>query len=247
MITEDFWPTLRTWHLPPDRGHVIENWAPLQELATGPRDNSWARERGLVDAQVFLYSGTLGLKHDVDPLVALAERWRGDPHVRVVVISEGTGAHHLRAKKHERGLENLLVLPYQPFDRLSEVFATADILVALLSSDAGAFSVPSKILSYLCAGRPILAAVPRENLAARTIQRAQAGVVVEAGDVEAFLSAAATLLEDESGRAEAGARARAYAERSFDIEHISTSFEEILARATERSRRPLAASSGAPR
>ena len=56
-----------------------------------------------------------------------------------------------------------MLLPYQPFGRLSEVLASADVLVALLESDAGAYSVPSKVLTYLAAGRPILGAIPAEK------------------------------------------------------------------------------------
>ena len=40
------------------------------------------------------------------------------------------------------------------------MLASADVLVALLETDAGAFSVPSKVLTSLSAGRPILAAIP---------------------------------------------------------------------------------------
>ena len=50
----------------------------------------------------------------------------------------------------------------------------------MIEADAGKFAVPSKVPSYMCAGRPILLAAPKENLAARTVARANAGIVVEA-------------------------------------------------------------------
>ena len=65
----------------------------------------------------------------------------------------------------------LMLLPFQPYEVLPEVLASADVLIAILEPDAGVFSVPSKVLSYHCAGRPILAAIPAENLAARIIER----------------------------------------------------------------------------
>jgi len=40
------------------------------------------------------------------------------------------------------------------------------VLLVVLDKSAGAFSVPSKTLSYLCAARPILGLMPDENLAA---------------------------------------------------------------------------------
>jgi len=241
MITEDFRPTLRDWGVPDEDCHVIENWAPLDELHPGPKDNPWASEHDLVDARVLLYSGTLGLKHDPEPLIALAERYASEPDIRVVVVSEGSGADWLAQEKARRGVTNLVLLPYQPYDRLGEVFASADVLLALLSPSAGAFSVPSKILSYLCAGRPILAILPEANLAVRTIERAAAGIVVSPGDHDGFLAAAEKLLSDPQLREIVGTNARTYAQKQFDIASIAARFESILATAAQRSNRPESA------
>jgi glycosyltransferase involved in cell wall biosynthesis len=227
-ITDDFRPLLRRWGVNDAHCHVIENWAPLDELPMAPKDNPWARAHGLHDRRVLLYSGTLGLKHDPAMLVALAERFRADGDVRVVVVSEGRGVDWLVEQIEARGLSNVSVLPYQPYERLPEVLAGAEVLVALLRNEAGVFSVPSKVLSYLCAGRPVLAAVPADNLAARTIERAGAGMLVEPGDTAGFVSAAEKLLGDDRLRSEHGRRARSYAERAFDVESIAGRFEEIL-------------------
>ncbi|CAN5295140.1 hypothetical protein BH18ACT4_BH18ACT4_13690 [soil metagenome] len=145
-----------------------------------------------------------------------------------MVVSEGAGGDWLVRERASRGLENLVLLPYQPFDQLPDVLGTADVLLALLASDAGVFSVPSKILSSLCAGRPVLAAMPLANLGARTIEGAGAGIVVAPDDVEGFLAGAEKLLADERLRHHQGRSARAYAEQTFDIERITDRFEPIL-------------------
>src|SRR5207302_1095074 len=104
-------------------------WAPLDELPVLPRDNAWAREHGILDKLVFLYSGTLGFKHDPSLLLELA-RWAGRRDGLVVVVSEGSGADWLA--EHGRDEPGLRLLPYQPYDRLPEVLASADVLVAVL-------------------------------------------------------------------------------------------------------------------
>jgi glycosyltransferase involved in cell wall biosynthesis len=90
------------------------------------------------------------------------------------------------------------------------------------------FSVPSKVLSYMCAGRAILGAMPRQNLAARTIVEAGAGVVVEPDDAAAFRAAAEALLANPAQLAAHGAAARKYAENAFDIQQIADRFLAIL-------------------
>jgi colanic acid biosynthesis glycosyl transferase WcaI len=229
VISEDFVPLLRRWDVDAARVSVIENWAPLAELPALPRDNTWAAGHGLGGRTVFLYSGTLGFKHDPTLLLALA-RWAAKRDALVVVVSEGPGADWLAERTRDEPA--LRLLPYQPYDRLPEVLASADVLVAVLEPEAGAFSVPSKILTYLCVGRPLLVSVPADNLAARVVEQSGGGVVVRPGDTPAFLAAAETLLGDEGRRADLGGRARAYAETAFDIGEIAGRFEAVLERAT---------------
>jgi glycosyltransferase involved in cell wall biosynthesis len=230
VISDDFLPVLDRWGVRRDRVRVIENWAPLDELPQRPRDNDWARRHGLVGLPVALYSGTLGLKHDPRLLVELARRLDG-AGARVVVVSGSPGAQWLR--DDVGAAPNLDVLPFQPYADLPDVLGSADVVVAILEADAGAFSVPSKVLSYHCAGRPIVAAVPRENLAARIIERNGSGVVVPPGDAAALGDAVASLLADPDEARATGERARAYAERTFDIAVIGDRFEDVLRLASD--------------
>jgi len=227
VIAADFLPLLQRWGVDEERVTVIENWAPIDELPVLPRDNAWAREHGLEGKAVFLYSGTLGFKHDPSLILELA-RWARGQDALVLVVSEGPGADWLT--EHALPDDALRLLPYQPYGRLPEVLASADVLVAVLEPEAGAFSVPSKVLSYLCAGRPLLGALPADNLAARVVERSGGGVVVPPHDVQALLAAAEVLLEDPRRRAKLGEAARAYAERTFDLVLITERFEEVLER-----------------
>lgn len=227
-ISEDFQPILIRWGVLPERIHVIENWAPLEEIPWRSRKNEWAHGHGLVDRRTILYAGTLGMKHDPNLLLQLALRFRNDDTVRIVVVSEGLGAEWLRGRKDEHQLENLVLLPFQPYADLPDVLASGDILVVILDRDAGVFSVPSKLLSYLCAGRPLLAAVPASNLAARVLHRSGGGLVVDPDDVGGFVAAAETLLGDAELRTAVGQQAREYAVETFDITAIGDRFEALF-------------------
>ncbi len=227
-ITADFDDTLDAWGIEPSRRTVIENWAPLDEMPVRSRGNPWSASQGLGDRFTFLYAGTLGLKHDPDILGNIAE---ANPDADVVVVSEGSGADYLRQIGTDRPLPNLRVLPFQPWEALPDVLATADALVVLLEPDAGTFSVPSKILTYLCAGRPILASMPPSNLGARTIETAGAGIVVPPADHEQFSRAASRLRRDAEELERMGRAGRAYADKSFDIVAITDRFEQVIQQA----------------
>jgi colanic acid biosynthesis glycosyl transferase WcaI len=228
VISEGFLPPLEELRIPAAKVHVIENWAPIDELPIRPRENEWAREHGLVGRRVILYSGTLGLKHNPDLILQLASHVRSEPNVEIVVISEGLGAEWLGERRAREKLENIRLLPVQPYEMLPDVLASGDVLLTILEADAGVFSVPSKVLSYMCAGRPLLAAIPAENLAAMVVRRSGGGIVVDPRDARGFLAGGRRLLDDGSLRRELGERARRYAEMSFDIVRVGNQFEAIF-------------------
>jgi glycosyltransferase involved in cell wall biosynthesis len=228
LITGDFVELAHQWGIKPERIHVIPNWAPIEEIPVRSKSNPWAQEHRLTGQFCFLYSGTLGMKHNPDLLLQLALRFREDSQTQVVVVSEGLGADWLREKKQQLALDNLVLLGFQPFDKMPDVLGTADILVAILEPDAGVFSVPSKVLTYLCAQCPLLLAVPPENLAARIVSQNEAGLVVNPTDTEAFIKAAETLKNDTVLQQKCGENALAYAEKHFNISEIGNQFEKIV-------------------
>ncbi len=207
---------------------VIENWAPLEALTPRPKVNPWSVAQGLAGKKVCLYSGTLGLKHNPELLVQLAVELRGISEAVVAVVSEGLGRQYLEARKQELQLSNLRLIDFQPHPALPDVTAAADVLIAMVEKDAGAFSVPSKVLTYLCAGRPLLVAVPQSNLAARIVTRNDAGLAVDPDDTPGFLRCARQLLADQERARQLAAQARAYAETTFDIARIAKRFESVL-------------------
>jgi len=231
-IAAEFLDPLAQWGVAHDRIFVIENWAPLDEITRREKDNPWAREHGLADKFCFMYSGTLGMKHNPALLLALANEYAGCEDVSVVVIADGAGANWLRQQRRAMPRRGLQLLPFQPYDRLSEVLGAADVLISILDSNCGAFTaVPSKTLTYLCAGRPLLVAAPEHNLAAKIVSRAAAGIVVDPDDSAAFVAGARALRTDPRRRTEFARNARMYAENKFAIDHIRGQFMSVLARA----------------
>lgn len=212
-----------------DKATVIPNWAPVGELTPRERDNAWAAAHGLTEKPRLVYSGTLGLKHNPELLTRLAAAVEqlGTP-VDLVVITEGAAEPVLRSEAEQLGVD-LTLLPFQPYEELPEVLGAGDVLVVLLEKDAGAFSVPSKTLSYLCAGRPILGFVPAENLAAQLIAETGGCVLApETSEVAAGAQWVVDLLAEPERASSIGKASRALAEREFELSGCTDRFEAIL-------------------
>lgn len=223
-ISDAFKDQLNAWGVQPGKVHIIPNWGAIDEMPTRPRDNGWAAAHNLVDTPVVMYAGTLGLKHDPS---AISELARTSPaRTRTVVVSEGRGREWLESEASD--VAGLTLLDYQPYEQLPDMLASADVLLVVLERDASRYSVPSKVLNYMCAGRPVLALLPTDNAVAIMVSEAGAGLVVPPGETDAASAALNSLLSDPAARERMGAAARRYAEITFDVTRVGDRFESLV-------------------
>lgn len=164
-----------------------------------------------------LYAGTVGMAHGLGTLLdaaeLLAERPEG-PAVEVTIAGDGADGPALRERIARGGLEQVRMLGAVPADRIPELYAEADVAVVMLR-DVPLFhgALPTKMLEAMAAGRPVVLAARGE--AARVLEDASAGVVVEPEDPEALADAFAALASDPERRVELGVAGRTAVEREF--------------------------------
>jgi colanic acid biosynthesis glycosyl transferase WcaI len=195
-----------------------------------PKENAFSEANGIASSINLIYAGTLGMKQNPSVLVDLALSFRDRTDFCIVVVANGSGISFLQSQIQEQKLRNINILPLQPFEVLPEVLASGDLLIAMLEPDASAYCVPSKILTYYCAGKPSLLVMSKDNLAARTTLDHELGFVIEPHDSEGLKSIVSELLENPGAMIGYGERARNYAELNFPIEKVANRFIEIINR-----------------
>ena len=173
-----------------------------------------------------VYSGTLGYKHNPEFLKNLA---REIPDIHLHVFSEGDVSDKLQSSSMRAGITNLTVHPWVLFKDLPLMLSGADMFVAVIEPEAGIYSVPSKVLTYLGIGRPVLALVPLENLSARLIQNNNAGFACPPSNELELIERAKQLVADAALRKSMGDNGRDYATHAFNIEAIADRFLTIFA------------------
>ncbi|GAA2081363.1 glycosyltransferase family 4 protein [Aeromicrobium halocynthiae] len=231
-IGDGFCETYDRWGVDPQRVSVISNWAPLDKVRPTSRAHHRSTELfGEAEGLRMLYAGTLGRKHNPMLLVEVLRAAHAQGlEAAMTVISEGEAADSLAALAQEEPDLGLRVLPFQPAEDLPYVLGSADVLVGLLEPDATMFSIPSKVLSYMAAGRPILGLMPDDNPAAMDILTT--GGHVEVPTVDGAWACAEwleKLAADTGAVATIGSRARAVAEEKFHLPTITQRFESVLA------------------
>ena len=218
-------PVLR--RVPGERLRGFPNWASPETISPKPKVNPWSELHGLTDREVVLYTGTLGIKHNHKYLLNLARLLtRTRPWARVVVVSSGEAWEWLALEANREGLDNLITLPTQPHHVVPDMLGSADVLLATLLPETADYSVPSKVLSYLCAGRPVVALVPDNNPVADLINNdAQAGLATpDDRELDRFIL---SLLADRGAAETYGQSGRTYAEANFDLVDVAHQIAQL--------------------
>ncbi len=163
--------------------YVIPPWADNHFIR--PMDkkvNPFAMKHRLTDCFVVLYSGNLGLTHDLDTMVDAAGLLRDHEDIKFVIIAEGARKRSLVDKVNQSGIMNITMLPLQDESQLRYTFSSADVGVVTLGAGAGELSVPSKTYSYLAAGCVILAIAGGGSELEFLLKEYKAGEIFGPGD-----------------------------------------------------------------
>jgi colanic acid biosynthesis glycosyl transferase WcaI len=218
----------KKWGANQDNIVLFPFWAPIQDFPKRKKNNEWSITHDLDHTFNFIWTGTIGFKHNPQLLIDLAYHFKFHQEVKIVIVSESIGAKWIRKKAIEEGLTNIVVLDFQPYDQVPNVMATADVLVANVKDSLSFYAVPSKVLSYLCSQRPILIAIKRDNLIAHIINQSNAGITVNEQERIDFIEAADKLYRSEKMRKDMGKSGRNYAERHFVSEFINQEFKDKI-------------------
>ncbi len=202
---------------------VLPNWAPLRYLPNRHRINEWSTDQGLhPDRQRVLYSGRLGVEHRPDEIAALSLMLTANGDVDMVIVAGGPGVESLQRRPELASHPNIRFIELQPLGSLADVLASADILLGSLDERASEALVPSKILSYLCAARPVIALMNPHNPSAQLVEELGAGIAV--ADIHQAAAVIRELLADPERRRSMGNLGRAYAATTFDPTAVCESF-----------------------
>jgi glycosyltransferase involved in cell wall biosynthesis len=172
----------------PEKIEVVPLWADNFFLKPVEKDqNIFIKQYNLQGKFLIIYSGNLGHSHSVEILVEIAGAVE-DKDIFFVIIGEGDKKQLISSLIKSKGLENFLLLPWQPVEMLPYTLSAADLAVVTLGKEASAFSVPSKTFSLLSVGAPLLCIADAQSELASLVDHYQAGKCFHTEELEKIIS-----------------------------------------------------------
>ena len=220
VICDSMKDTLVAKGVPAEKITVSYNWIDTQATHPVPRqENPLFAEFGLDPSLFYVtYAGNLGNSQNPGLLVECAKRLSHNPQIRFVIFGEGSQKEKMHSAIAESGLENICLLPLQPLERVSQVYSLSDVSFVICKKGVGEGAFPSKAVSILATGTPILASFDLDSDLCRIVQQENVGLCADAEDVEAAVAAIEKLYAERDLCAKMGENARALACSRFSKE-----------------------------
>ncbi len=212
-----------------DRVEVIENWVDLDDIQPGSKINDFRRVVGFSsDDWVVLYAGTIGFISGAGIVLDVAGKLSGMKNIKFLFVGEGPLVDELKSSAKSMSLDNVVFAPFQERKMLNNVQATADISLVTMRKNKGTFSMPSKVLGYMAAARPVVASVDSDSATAMQIIRAKCGIQVPAEDADAMADAIVKLYESKELCEEFGRNGRDFLEKNLNRKTAVEKYNKLL-------------------
>jgi colanic acid biosynthesis glycosyl transferase WcaI len=228
VISEGFRRNLLAKGVPPHKVKVIPNFIDTEFVHPLSRHNGFSSEYALDDRFVILFAGNIGFSQGLETVLEAAAKLTNQKNILFLIVGNGAAKSHLVNYAQELGLENVLFLPFQPYEVLPNMYASSDICLVPLRKGFTAESVPCKVFTITAAARPLIASVDRDSDTYHFVRDAQCGLWVEPEDSDALAEAILTLYADKELREYLGRNGRQHVEAHYTRQAIARQYHELL-------------------
>lgn len=215
---------------------LFPNWVDTSVLRPLNEQSPMRLELGLDENTVVaLYSGNMGKKQGLNLVIEAACLLSEYSNILFILCGDGTMREELEKSSAE--MNNVLMLPLQPVNRLNELLNIADIHILPQQTNMDDLVMPSKLLGMLATGRPIVCSVVDGNELSDVIKKC--GITVPPGDAAQFAAAVVKLAEVSKERINLGRCGRAICAAMWEKEIVLSSFLNHLIKLCGTSRHDL--------
>jgi colanic acid biosynthesis glycosyl transferase WcaI len=201
----------------PDRIVVISNWSTGGTSVVRGPENQLRRKWGLDGKFVILYSGNIGIAHDIEtPILALKLALARAPGVRLVFVGKGSRLAEARSLAAVEGVcDQVLFKSLVSMELLPQSMGLADLALVSLRDGFEGLVVPSKLFGYMARGIPTAYVGPPGDIQ-HFIEESGGGECVRNGAVEALAESFVRLSSNAEAVREKGRAAEEYYRAHLD-------------------------------
>jgi colanic acid biosynthesis glycosyl transferase WcaI len=232
VVTDAFERRMLEAGVDEDKLIVVPDWVDTDRIRPAAKNNPFSERHSLTGKTVIMYGGNVGLSQGLEILLEAASILRSREGIVFLIIGEGASKARLISLKQARKLDNVLFLPCQAVEKLSEVYAACDVGFVSLRKQAAPEWCPAKVYTIMASGRPVLASVDdKDSQALEVVEHWQCGICVPPEDASALANAILQLAHSPARRAQLGMNGRAGAEAQYSRKVCTEQLHKLLVKA----------------
>lgn len=209
--------------------YVLHNWADEDRLY--PVEKAKIRkfeDLGLSKKKIVMYSGNLGRYQPLEVMIGAANELKDNKDILFLFVGNGGKKLKIQNMAKNMNLNNVIFLPFQPMDRLSESLSMADVSLMGISPENEGVIMPSKLYSLLAIGRPIICVSDPNTEVADLLYKSDAGLQSSVSDPKELAGKILTIVEDPIKAIEMGQSGRKYFLEHFERKIITGQWNTML-------------------
>ena len=210
--------------VPDEKVHVVHNWIDVERF-----QNVEGKYRGryrLDGRFVILFAGVMGPSQGLGLVIEAARRLQHLRDLVFLLVGDGRERPALEASAKGYGLSNVVFQPFVSAEEYPELVGSADVGLVCLSASNRTPVVPGKILGYMAAGLPVIAALQENSDAHKLIAASGCGLSTVSDDPENLVRTVEAIMSKDL--MEMGSNARKYATNHYSKHVCIDRLEQLL-------------------
>jgi len=211
--------------VPAEKIEIIPLWG-KPELDATSSDNLIREELKVKDGELLLlYAGNMGILHPLDIIIEAAKRLQGKS-VKFLFIGDGAKRRCLMERVKNENIKQVSFLPFQPVGKFIQILASSDACLVTIGKGLENLALPSRIFTFMSAGKPIITIMNPEADVAKIIRENNCGWNVQTSDELAELIL--NLLKDPIELKQKGKQARKTYLNQFRRDKLIKQYAQLL-------------------
>lgn len=187
---------------------ILFNW--LKGADTIIEDSNIRTRYNLTGKFVALFGGTIGKGQRIENIIFLADHYKKNKDVVFLVVGKGVEKERLKNIAAEKQLDNVVVMDFIPKSEYLALVESVDLGLITINENYAVPTCPSKAISYMALGIPILAMINPNSDYGQWIEDAGAGYWTEGSDKNKAIQLFDTILNNPGLRKQMGEKGKEY-------------------------------------
>lgn len=189
-ISESFISHIKAQNVPVNKLKYFPNWAEDFYKSTEPtRPKTLPADFKFPQGTIITYAGNLGAAQDIENIAEAIKLCKSTPDLNFIFLGDGRQKDWFEKKIQDYGLhEKVKLLGRFPPSDMPYFFKHSDaFLVTLKDEDIFSKTLPGRVMSFMAAGKPLIAAAGGETDS--VVIKSYSGLSVQAGNPQALANA----------------------------------------------------------